>query len=166
MNLTVDRLRDLLLYSAETGQFTWKVDRGNATHARDVAGLVDTDGYRIVRVDRCRFMAHRLAWFYVHGAWPAHHLDHVNGHRDDNRICNLREATPGQNCQNIHGPLSSNRTSRFLGVSWKAREGKWRAQIQVAGRRKELGLFSTEEAAYEAYLAAKRQLHPFQTLAA
>jgi hypothetical protein len=38
------------------------------------------------------------------------------------------------------------------------------ARIQVDGVYKHIGCFATAEKAHEAYLAAKRKLHPFGTL--
>jgi len=107
-----------------------------------------------------------VAWLLSYGCWPESQVDHINGLRSDNRLVNLRAATASENSQNMRGPMKSNRTSKFLGVSWKKREQRWCAQIQVAGKRRHLGLFADEDAASRAYLAAKRELHPYQTLVA
>jgi hypothetical protein len=42
--------------------------------------------------------AHRLIWETVYGPIPrGFHIDHVNGRKDDNRICNLDAVTPVEN---------------------------------------------------------------------
>jgi uncharacterized membrane protein YgcG len=41
--------------------------------------------------------------------------------------------------------------SRFKGVSWNAREEKWRSVIKVSSKQYHLGLFNTEEAAAQKY---------------
>ena len=66
------------------------------------------------------------------GGLPKRGLDHANGDGLDNRWCNLRLATYGQNSANAG--KRSNNTSGRKGVTWSKRAGKWEAQIQVAGR--------------------------------
>ena len=51
-----------------------------------------------------------------------------------------------------------------LGASWHEGRQKWQAQIYINGKAKYLGLFKTKEEAHAAYLAAKRELHPFSTI--
>jgi len=46
---------------------------------------------------------------------------------------------------------SSSVTSQFRGVSWSKREKKWKVQIQVDGKKKNLGSFSDEEKAGRAF---------------
>ena len=46
------------------------------------------------------------------------------------------------------------KSSRFKGVSYSLHNGRWRAYINVAGHRKSLGYFDTEEEAAAAYNAA------------
>ena len=78
----------------------------------------------------------------------------------DNRIANLREASQSENQQNIKGARRGSATR--LGVSFA--KGKWRAEIQVNGRRTNLGHYPTEDSAHAAYLSAKRVMHPFGRL--
>lgn len=47
-------------------------------------------------------------------------------------------------------------TSKYKGVGWHKAKGKWVAQIQVSGKKKHLGLFNSEEEAYQAYLNFKK----------
>ena len=101
--------------------------------------------------------AHRLAWLYVHGVWPPHEVDHINGDRSDNRIANLRLATRQQNSENRHGAQSNSKTG-LVGVSWHKRAGKWQAHIRVKGRTRYLGLFESTQDACMAYLQAKQTM--------
>jgi hypothetical protein len=157
-----ERLRTQFHCSAETGVFTRLVTRGT-TRAGDVAGHVNSFGYRCIQLDGREYRAHRLVWLYVNGTWPNGQLDHINGIKDDNRICNLREATTAQNQQNLRRPRSDN-TSGYLGVTWDKRRGKWRAQIGTNGAIRHRGYFTTPEDAHQAYVQAKRELHPFGQL--
>jgi hypothetical protein len=113
-----------------------------------------------ISLDNIYYRAHRLAWLYVHDVWPDDQIDHINGCRDDNRIANLREVTNAQNMQNLHRPHSRN-TSGYLGVHFVRERNRWGAQIRDNGRKRNLGHFATAEEASAAYLAAKRELHPF-----
>lgn len=148
-SLTADRVRELLSYDPDTGIFTWCVARPGMP-AGSIAGWCDEKGYRRISIDDTPYRAHRLAWLWVHGVWPSSELDHRNQVKSDNRIENLREVTRAQNQQNR--PLFKNNTSGFAGVSWKAREQRWRARFCMGGVSKELGLFKTPEAANEALL--------------
>ena len=45
-------------------------------------------------------------------------------------------------------------TSKYNGVSWENKSSKWKSQIQINGKQKYLGLFTSEEEAHEAYQKA------------
>lgn len=155
--LTVSRVRELLNYDTETGIFTWIAARENRVSVGTSAGSLLGNGYRSIAVDRKRFMAHRLAWFYVHGEWPEGQIDHINGNRDDNRISNLRVVDNSVNQQNKRSARSDSKTG-ILGVHLH-RPGKWQAKINVNGTKKSLGIFSSPLEAHAAYLEAKRRFH-------
>jgi hypothetical protein len=158
--LTIERLRHVLSYEPETGLFTWRRPRGRGIKEGDVAGSVDPGrGYRRIKVDYRIYLAHRLAWFYVHSEWPTVCLDHANGVCDDNRLTNLRPATMSENQQNRRTPGTN--TSGFIGASFNKQRGNWTAQISVNGKRHRLGSFRTPEEAHQAYLMAKQSLHTF-----
>lgn len=82
-------------------------------------------------------------------------------HRDGNGLNNIREnlrlATYQQNNHNAR--LSKRNTSGLKGVSWSKANGKWFAQIRLAGRQRNLGYFQTPEAAHVAYCKASSALH-------
>lgn len=144
----------LFNYDPETGEIFSR--RGRPI------GSTDSEGYMratLQKKPRLRFRSHRLAWLFMRGEWPADDIDHINGNRGDNRWVNLRCVSRATNAQNRRSPNREN-TSGYLGVSFSKESGKWAAQIQAHGKSKNLGRrFATPEIAYEAYLAAKRQLH-------
>lgn len=166
-SLTVAYARSRLNYNAETGVFTWKTRPGsdrhtrtwNAKYAGTIAGSFDGWGYRKIKIDGAFYRAHRLAWLIVHGIWPRGDIDHVNGTRDDNRLVNLREATPSENNQNQR--LRRDNTSGFRGVTADPgrRSRTWKAEIRIDGRARNLGRFVTPDAASRAYEAAADVLH-------
>lgn len=158
--LTAERLRSLVSYDPETGLFTWLVSRG-CVKAGHTSGWTDQHGRVFLSVDFKWRRAHRLAWLYMTGEWPKEEIDHINGNPSDNRFCNLREATRMENQQNIRKARSDS-TSKLIGA--RPHQGRWRADIRVNKKKYFLGSFETAEAAHEAYVKAKRELHPFGTL--
>lgn len=160
--LTQSRLKELLHYNPDTGLFTWKVSLSKRVKVGDIAGTVKNPGYLRIRIDGKPYYAHRLAWLYVYGAWPKDQIDHINGERTDNRICNLREATNAENQQNRKKQI--NNVSGYPGVYWNKSGQKWQARIKINSKTKYLGLFETPEAGHHAYLAAKAELHKFQPI--
>lgn len=152
------QVRELLNYDPETGVWVNRTKRRPQSPAGSIAGGVGANGYRYIALNGRRYLAHRLAWFYVHGVWPVAEIDHRNTKRDDNRLENLREATRSLNCQNQCVPQKKG-TSGYLGVTWDRRKGKWQAQIKANSARNWLGYFDAPEAAHEAYVEAKRRLH-------
>lgn len=155
--LTAERLHELIDYDAETGEFRWRVSRSPGSRAGGIAGTINQNGYRHIVVDGLHCKAHRLAWLYVHGNWPSSHIDHINGDTLDNRIANLRQATRSQNIAN--SKLRKDSTTRFKGVSFNKKTGKYVAYLNHNGARIYLGLFRTPEAAARARDSKARELH-------
>lgn len=160
--VTQERLKELLRYDPETGLFVRIKARGRLGKVGSIAGTDHKDGYKMIKIDSVLYLSHRLAWLYVYGVWPIDLLDHRNGVRSDNQIENLREATNEKNLQNQRKGRGNG--SKYLGVSWSKISRKWMASIQLDKKWFYLGYFSEEEAAYSAYLEAKRKLHEFGTL--
>jgi hypothetical protein len=91
-------------------------------------------------------------------------VDHINGDGLDNRRTNLREATGSQNQGNTN-KTSRSTYSRYKGVTWCKRNGKWYASITYQRKKRSLGYHTTEEGAARAYdAAAFAQWGPFAKL--
>ena len=158
-DVTAQRLREFLHYDADTGVFTWIVDRSPKTRRGDVAGSIYSNGYRMIGIDWKYTSAHRLAWLYVHGKMPETWIDHINGDKTDNRIANLRDVPPSMNSQNQRRPHADKTSCRLMGATWDKMWGNWKAQLRLKGRTIYLGRFKTAEEAHQAYLEGKRRLH-------
>lgn len=157
-NIDCIRLRELLKYDPETGLFTWKIQTNSRAPVGSIAGENSiTHGYRTLGINGKLYRQHRLAWFYVHGTWPVKNIDHINGNRLDNRIANLRDVSQAVNAQNLQGAKTNN-ASGFLGVDWRPKRNKWRAQIRIGGVKKEIGNFDTAEQAHQAYINARASI--------
>lgn len=153
------RLRQDLRYDPETGKFTWLMNTHNARTDAEAGHLLKSR-YVSIKYRRKSYYAHRLAWLYVHGRWPSECVDHVNGIRDDNRICNLRECTNAENQQNLTSRGKGR--SGLTGVIWNKSSGKWEVRIRAAGPQQYFGLFDDKHEAHQVYLKAKARLHKFQ----
>jgi hypothetical protein len=147
--LTQEELKQILSYSYLDGKFTWLVKPSKRICAGATAGSISRSGYSEIRIKRKLYYAHRLAWLYMTGDWPKDHIDHINGIKDDNRFCNLREATNQQN--------QFNRSVK--GYSFLKPYNKYWSQICVGGKRISLGYFTTEQEARNTYLKAKIKYH-------
>jgi HNH endonuclease/AP2 domain len=155
--LSAERVRELFHYDPETGVFTRRVSRqGQHGKVGDIAGGIKPSGYRVIWIG-ANYMAHRLAWLYVHGTWPDGQLDHINRARDDNRIANLRAVACTENIQNRG--RQGNNASGFKGVFRAKGNRRWTAQITANGKQMHLGTFASPEEAHAAYCAAASRLH-------
>ena len=146
--LLVNAARELLNYDPLTGIFTWKQRRGVV--AGKSLGGDNGRGYGRITLLGESYYCHQLAWVYVHGHFPVHQIDHINGNTKDNRISNLRDV-PAQKNQQNKTKAQSNSKSGVQGVSWHKKAKKWQAHICVNGARKYLGIYASIEEAKSVY---------------
>lgn len=153
--ITQAELKERLSYNENTGVFTWiKTPPCNSMYLGEKAGSKHIDGYWHISIDGTHYLAHRLAWLYVHGSFPNEFIDHKNGIRNDNRMCNLREASRLQN--NSNRKLNKNNKTGFKGVS--KRGNMWRVRIRKNGNLLNIGSYPRIELAIAAYQNKANQL--------
>ena len=99
-------------------------------------------------LSRIVYKAHNNDWD-ITDVSDTNFIDHINVNSLDNRIENLRILTNQQNQWNTNAK----------GYNWCKRRNKWRAQININGKRTNLGSFTEEEDAKNAYLEAKSLYH-------
>lgn len=153
--LTQDRLKRLVHYDPNTGQFTRLIGLRNGHQPGPIGGKAQ-DGHIRLMVDYRLYRAHRLAWFYMTGMWPTAEIDHKDGDRTNNRWANLRDVPRRINGQNMRKARQDNLIG-LLGVSRNKK--RWMSRIQVDGVQRQIGTFDTPELAHAAYVVAKRVLH-------
>lgn len=83
--------------------------------------------------------------------------DHIDGNGLNNTRANLRTCTHSENMWNTKQRI--NNTSGYKGVYFYNKTKKWKSQIQINGKRKSLGYFTSPELAYEFYCLAADMLH-------
>jgi len=138
-------LKEYLSYCPFTGVLVWEKQPGTRVKVGDEAGCVGETGYIQIRFKGALYKAHRIAWFFMTGRWPAHEIDHKNGCEADNRWRNLREATTQQNAMNQ--AIGTRNKSGVIGVAFYKRTGRWEAYITYKWKRIPLGTYKTIEEA-------------------
>lgn len=152
--LTQERLKELLSYDKETGQFTWLSARGNKKNG-SIAGCINGIGYFKIGVDGAVYLSHRLAFLYVNGKFPDNQVDHINGERTDNRYLNIRLVSGSENHRN-RGLQKNNKSGR-IGVLFRNKRNKWVAQVTLNGKCRHLGDFDNIEDASKARQEAEKK---------
>lgn len=148
-------------YDAKSGVFRWKKRTSNRVQVGAVAGTPkDKSGciYLRISIDGRLYLAHRLAWLYVHGGMPDNVIDHIDGNGMNNAISNLRPCNHSQNAANWVD-LSKRNRSGVRGVFWCKSKQRWVAQIKINGKSRHIGTFSDKSAAAQAYKAAAVSQH-------
>lgn len=148
-NIKHEQLRVLFDYNTETGVIRHKT-KGRICTSKAKRGYLQM---YVPKGGVCA--AHRVIWFWMTGAWPTHHIDHINGDPTDNRWTNLREATNQQNHFNVRRRMKRDRP---IGVHRNPSTRKHRARITFNGKPIHLGYFDTIEEARAAYEKKAREL--------
>lgn len=166
-------LSTLIKYNPETGGLAWRnrtSDMFNSgkrskeakasifnAHYADKPALSNktSEGYLAGTLKKKHLKAHRVAWAIFYGEWPEGIIDHINGDRTDNRICNLRVVTTSQNMMNSDKRAMC--SSAFKGV--KRDRSSWVASIQSANKPIHIGSFQSEHTASIAYDMFASVLH-------
>lgn len=150
--MSQERLREILDYNPETGDFTWKIQLSSKTTIGKVAGSIKESGYIYIRINGQDYLAHKLAWFYMHGEWIR--IDHKNSHGSANWLSNLRPATSQEN--NRNSTVHFNSISGIKGV-YQIPSGSYCARIVVDGQFIHLGTYKTIGEAQNARQTAAKQ---------
>lgn len=151
--ITCEYLKEILEYNSDTGLWKWKVRTSIRIMIGKKAGNINKrHGYLTIGIKGKPYYAHRLAWLYMTGKWPAVEIDHINIIKTDNRWCNLREASGSQN--------NANRLVKKgkLKGAFKC-NGRWQALITKNYVSHYLGTFGSEQEAHDAYCKAAEKFH-------
>lgn len=154
-----DVLRETFTYDPLKGDLRWKIVNPFYKKARpgDIAGSISSQGYWMVRVAGCYYLAHRIIWKMVTGIEPEDQIDHIDNDRLNNRWDNFRQATNGQNRHNTK--LAKNNKSGVKGVCWEPSHKAWKVYISVDGKQRRLGRYKSIDEAKRVRLAAAERLH-------
>jgi hypothetical protein len=162
-DLAPELVRSLLSYDPETGIVTHKAreekTRFDVTWNKRFAGRAATvlrGHYRYISMFKRSYSVSRIAWVIHYGKWPKEFIDHINGDKLDNRICNLRDVTRQQNTVNTS--VRKNSATQIKGVSYReGRRLRWCAKIRANGKQTYLGSYLTANEAAAAYAKAAKE---------
>jgi len=152
--ITQEYLAQCFYYNPISGVLRWRKDRplnhfaSNQAHkawhtkyAGEVTGSPrGMSNYLNVGFNESTYMVHRLIWMLEFGDWP-HNIDHIDGDKQNNRLANIRTASPKENARNA--ALSSRSTTGITGVSKNKITGRYRAHIGIDGNRVMIGSYDT-----------------------
>lgn len=141
-----NRLIQLFDYDPVSGHLTWRVSRGSRGEAGTRAGHKRAGGYRQIKLDGIQYLEHRIVYRLCTGIDAGDFsIDHSNRTKDDNRIFNLRIATPAQQEAN---------KCDIDGCDFLCQTNQFRSRIVVDGIEYHLGLWPTKEIARAVYATA------------
>ena len=154
---TQELLRACLHYDPNTGELTWLTrpawsfpiqelrtpehiaNAWNAAWAgKPALDAIAKNGYKKGCINGVYYYAHRVIWALVYGEDPDD-IDHNDGNRTNNRICNLYSRSRSGNLKNRK--LSRNNTSGYHGVSYSNRHKLWHVSIHHNGNPIHIGWF-------------------------
>jgi len=170
----IEFISQLLTCDPETGKLFWlprspnMFSAGNSSSeircknwndrysGREAFTAINRQGYKTGSILNKLYKAHRVVWALHYSEDADRQIDHINGDRIDNRIVNLRLATNQENQMNRTKGVGI--YSKHKGVTWDKGRGLWVAKIGINGKTLNLGRFSSECAAKDAYGRAANEL--------
>lgn len=143
--LTQERLKEVLSYNPDTGEFS-----------RIAGGKAGTKSleYLRIQIDRRLYLAHRLAFLIILGRWPYDKVDHIDGDPSNNRWENLRECSQKENMRNT---TRSHTYAANVYFTTGPRKKPVNVKLTVDGVVKSFGYYATVEEAEEIAKAARKQ---------
>lgn len=156
MGISQIELKERLQYDPLTGNF---LRRRPSTKGGigTIAGGVSSSGYHSVWILGKTYQAHRLAFLYVTGNFPAQVVDHIDGNKLNNIWTNLRMCSQVENTYNRK--LNKDNTSGTKGVYFNKARQKWVVQVRGQGKSGYLGLYDSLELANLVATEARELYH-------
>jgi hypothetical protein len=152
----LDLLRKLFRYDSVSGKLYWRERTPdmfvsgkrnadwcckiwNSNYAGKEANNPHNFGYSCVSLAGNKYFSHRIIMFLEHEVDSKEEIDHINGNKADNRICNLRFATKSQNSMNTNN--RKNNKSGVKGVHFNSYHKIWDCRMMVNKKVIHLGYY-------------------------
>lgn len=127
----------------------------NAPMGQVVRGSLDRSGYRIICFKGIRTTFSRAVYSWHHGVIRGQ-VDHIDGNPDNNRIENLRDLSPSQNCQAHHKKTRA--ASGIRGLYWIQRDRCWAGMVCAGGVKRKVTSVN-KEVAVKKLAALRKEMH-------
>ena len=123
--ITQKQLKSRVVINPDTGECFDL--RGNQLGSKTATGYL-----RLTLMGR-EYRLHRLVWLWVYGDHipDGMTIDHINGVKTDNRVCNLRLATSAQNTSFYHQKVRKDPDMRNINRD----KSGYRVEMQYKGKR-------------------------------
>ena len=131
---------------ARVKQHSWQVTKGTTGRLRVVTSIRTPKGVRKLTLGRFLMKPAKNKQVY-----PRRFNEGLDYRKDNLVVCTLKER------QQMLPKKRPGSTSQYRGVSFSAKDKKWRAGIEVDGRSINLGNFKTEADAARSYNKAARK---------
>ena len=93
----------------------WKVDILHRIKKGDICGYINTQGYWSVMLQGVNYLQHRIIYEMLkEDSLAGYFIDHIDGHRENNLINNLKKVSKAENNRNCK--ISKNNKSGITGV--------------------------------------------------
>ncbi|HBQ1985731.1 HNH endonuclease signature motif containing protein [Klebsiella pneumoniae] len=151
--IELNSLKNKFNYDGNTGLLLWK-------GSNKIAGTIAKTGYVKVsyKTEEGKYKtysAHRLIYQMHNGLIDdSQQIDHINRVRHDNRIENLRLATPSQNSSNA---IAQRGVTGVKGVQ-PAKGGKFKVAIEHEGKHIHCGMYPSQALAEKVAKLVRREL--------
>jgi hypothetical protein len=152
--LTQQKLKELFDY--KDGFLYWKQRVANCIQIGQIAGCLDTNGYYKIRINKKMYGTHRIIFAWHHGFFPKQ-IDHIDRNPANNKIENLREASPAENMWNVAKNIRN--TSGFRNVIYRKERKTWTCRFKINGKHICKGSFKTAEEASLFAEKLRKELH-------
>jgi hypothetical protein len=154
----IEDVKQNFIYNPETGDIFRRKHKTNKSDKKLCS--LSYQGYIRTNFREKAIFGHKIAWIVYYGKLPINLIDHINENKTDNRICNLRDVTNLENCQNKIKPQKNNKSGlRGVHKIIKNKKTNWVANIWINGKSIRIGTFCNPEDAYQAYINKKLKLH-------
>ncbi len=124
-------LRERFIPDFENGRLLYKPGFRvcGKRRSQTVAGCPGKEGRKFVGINRRQYAVARVLWkMYTCRDPGALYVDHINGDHTDDRICNLRAVTAGENRMNSKVAAKSGHKGVYM---IKLKSGGFRYRVQV-----------------------------------
>ena len=129
-SLTYEMLQKIFDYNPETGNLVRRVCI-RRKETRKIWNNQKT--YRRVLINGKNYLEHRLIWFWHHGYMSENLIDHIDRDISNNRIENLREASPQCNVRN--GKVREINSTGVSGIHYNPKSHSYISRITVHYKR-------------------------------